>query len=73
MPEPMENALRQSEERYRLLAEQVTDGILVADSHGRYVDANHAGCEMLGYKLEELLALSIPDVLVPDELQRLPA
>ena len=66
------SALRQSEERYRLLAEQVTDGIFVADSHGRYVDANSAGCEMLGYKLEELLALSIPDVLVPDELQRLP-
>ena len=67
------SALRQSEERYRLLAEQVTDGIFVADSHGRYVDANRAGCEMLGYKLEELLALSVPDVLAPDELQRLPA
>jgi PAS domain S-box-containing protein len=67
------SALRQSEERYRLLAEQVTDGIFVADRHGRYLDANRAGCEMLGYKLEELLALSIPDVLAPDELQRLPA
>jgi PAS domain S-box-containing protein len=28
---------------------------------------------MLGYKPEELLALSIPDLLTPDELQRLPA
>lgn len=67
------SALRQSEERYRLLAEQVTDGIFIADSHGRYVDANQAGCEMLGYNREELLALSIPDVLAPDEIQRLPA
>jgi PAS domain S-box-containing protein len=66
------SALRHSEERYRLLAEQVTDGIFVIDSHGRYLDANRAGCEMLGYKLEELLALSVPDVLVPDELQKLP-
>ena len=67
------SALRQSEERYRLLAEQVTDGIFVTDSQGRYLDANLAGCEMLGYKLEELLALSVPDVITPDEHQRLPA
>jgi len=67
------SALRQSEERYRLLAEQVTDGIFVTDSQGRYLDANRAGCEMLGYKLEELLALSVPDVITPDEHQRLPA
>jgi len=67
------SALRQSEERYRLLAEQVTDGIFVIDSHGHYLDANRAGCEMLGYKLEELLALRVPDVITPDELPKLPA
>jgi PAS domain S-box-containing protein len=66
-------ALRESEQRYRSLAEQVADGIFVADSQGRYVDANRAGCEMLGYTREEFLALSIPDLLAPDELQRLPA
>jgi PAS domain S-box-containing protein len=66
-------ALGESEQRYRWLAEQVVDGIFVADSQGRYVDANRAGCEMLGYTREELLTLSIPDLLAPDELPRLPA
>jgi two-component system CheB/CheR fusion protein len=64
--------LRTSEERYRGLAEQLVDGIFVTDSQGRYVDANSAGCDMLGYALEELKTLTIPDVLAPGELPKLP-
>jgi len=67
-----ERALRASEQRYRGLAEQVNDGIFVSDSHGRYVDANDAGCEMLGYTLEELKTLTIRDLMSPDEFPRLP-
>ena len=67
-----EEALRDSEERYRGLAEQMTDGIFVTDSEGRYVDANRAGCEMFGYTLEELKTLTVRDVIPADELQRLP-
>jgi PAS domain S-box-containing protein len=62
----------QNEERYRTLAELATDGIFVTNSEGRYVDANRAGCEMLGYTREELLTLHIPDVLSPEELVKLP-
>jgi len=65
-------AVRASEDRYRGLAEQVFDGIFVADSQGRYVDANRAGCEMLGYTLDELKTLTIPDVVATDERLRLP-
>jgi PAS domain S-box-containing protein len=64
-------ALRQSEERYRQLAEQIPDGIFLADSQGRYVDANRAGCAMLGYTLEELKRLGFSDVLAPEELPKL--
>jgi PAS domain S-box-containing protein len=67
-----EEALRESQERYRRLAEQVSDGIFVTDSQGRYVDANRAGCEMFGYTLEELKTLTIRDVIDPEELQKLP-
>jgi CheY-like chemotaxis protein len=67
-----EAALRASEQRYRSLAEQVFDGIFIADSGGRFIDANRAGYEMLGYTFEELRALSLPDALAPDELRRLP-
>jgi len=47
------------------------DGLFVADSHGRYVDVNPAGCRMLGYSREDLLQLSLADVVDPSELQRL--
>lgn len=64
--------LRLSEARFRTLAEQATDGIFVSDAQGRYVDVNDAGCAMLGYSREELLALSIVDVVAPWELERVP-
>ncbi|HEY7391125.1 MAG TPA: ATP-binding protein [Bryobacteraceae bacterium] len=64
-------ALRANEQRYRSLAEQVSDGIFVVDNEGRYIDANRAGYEMLGYTLEELRTLSLWDVLAADEVRRL--
>jgi PAS domain S-box-containing protein len=68
----VEAKLRDSEERYRGFAEQVSDGIFVADVEGRYVDANRAGCKMFGYTLEELKSITVGDVLDPSELARLP-
>ncbi|HKF65414.1 MAG TPA: PAS domain S-box protein, partial [Vicinamibacterales bacterium] len=67
-----EQRLRSSEERYRGLAEQLVDGIFVTDADGRYLDANRAGCDMLGYSLEEIKTLTVPDVLAPAELWKLP-
>ncbi|MHB8078092.1 MAG: PAS domain S-box protein [Candidatus Krumholzibacteriia bacterium] len=65
------NDLRAGEERYRLLVEQAEDGIFVSDAHGRYLDVNSAGARMLGYARDELLTLSIPDVIEPAERLRL--
>ena len=66
-----EEALRRSEERYRLLVEQASDGIFVSDARGRYVDVNSAGCEMLGYTREEILQRTIADVVAPEEVPRI--
>jgi diguanylate cyclase (GGDEF)-like protein/PAS domain S-box-containing protein len=57
-----EQSLRASEERYRTLVEQASDGIFIANSAGQYVDVNPAGCKMLGYSREELLQLTMCDV-----------
>ena len=38
-----------SENHFRLLVEQASDGIFIADAQGKYVDVNSAGAEMLGY------------------------
>ena len=67
-----EEAVRESETHFRALVEQASDGIFIADSNGRYIDVNTAGAEMLGYTREELLQLSIADVVTKDEIERIP-
>jgi PAS domain S-box-containing protein len=62
-----EAALTASESQWRLLVEQAADGIFSTDCTGRFLAANQAGCQMLGYSLEELLLLSIHDIHPPEE------
>ncbi len=59
----VEEALRESESRYRILIEQASDGILIADSRGNIVDVNKNGCAMLGYNREEMLRLSLINLI----------
>ncbi len=67
----VEESLRKSEEHFRSLVEQAADGIFVADSQGNYIDVNSAGCSMLGYSREEILKLTLKDILDPAEIPRL--
>ena len=41
-------------------------------SRGKYTDVNSAGVEMLGYTREEILKLSLTDILASEEAARLP-
>ena len=65
-----ELALKASESHFRMLVEQASDGIFMADASGRYTDVNRAGAEMLGYSKEELVRLAISDVVVSEEIPR---
>ncbi len=67
-----EQALEQSEIKYRTLVQQASDGIFIVTPDGRYTEANEAGCRMLGYTREELLAMQLRDVVDPDEPSRIP-
>ncbi|MGG9961967.1 PAS domain S-box protein [Ferruginibacter sp. SUN106] len=58
--------LLHSEEQYRSLIQQASDGIFIADPSGRYIDVNESGCKALGYSKEEFLKLSIKDLVVMD-------
>jgi PAS domain S-box-containing protein len=64
-------ALRESEQKYRMLFEQATEGIFVTDAHARILDVNPAGCQLTGYSREELIGLEAADLVVPDEVLRL--
>lgn len=58
-----EDALRQSEVRFRILVENAADAFLLFDAaSGRIVDANRRACENLGYSHEELVTLSSMDI-----------
>ena len=65
-----EAALRASESHFRMLIEQASDGIFLADSRGRYIDVNTAGAAMLGYTRGEVLQLGITDIVVPEQVPR---
>ena len=57
--------LKESEERYRAVVEQAAEGILLIDvDTKRVLEANAAYQDLLGYSLEEILQLSLYD-LVP--------
>jgi HTH-type transcriptional regulator, bacterioopsin transcriptional activator and related proteins len=43
----------------RSVIDTLPDAALVADSHGRYVAANHAAAPLTGYTLSELVCLSV--------------
>ncbi len=66
-----ESALKASENHFRMLVEQASDGIFVSDEHGRYTDVNSAGAELLGYSKAEILQMSIADVVAREEVSRI--
>jgi PAS domain S-box-containing protein len=65
-----EEAVRESEERYRVVFEGASEGILVADLGTRgFLYPNPAICRMLGYTEQELTAMSVSDIHPKDALE----
>lgn len=57
-----EEALSESEQRFRTLVEQATDALFVVDTDGQLIDVNQEACHTLGYHREELLQLAVADI-----------
>jgi diguanylate cyclase (GGDEF)-like protein/PAS domain S-box-containing protein/putative nucleotidyltransferase with HDIG domain len=57
-----EEALRESEEKYRGIFDESIATVYVFDAKKNFINANQAGLDLLGYSREELLHMSIPDV-----------
>ena len=65
-------AQHESDERFRILVEQASDGIFIADPQGNYVDVNPSGCKMLGFTQDEILKLNMQDLVDSDEQKKTP-
>ncbi|MBE9169401.1 EAL domain-containing protein [Pleurocapsales cyanobacterium LEGE 06147] len=60
----MEKALRESEERYRAIVRQISEGIFLVDANTKQiVEANPSYCNLLGYSSAEIIGLRLYDVV----------
>ena len=61
-----EDALRESEERYRMLAETASDAIVTVDAQGRVLFVNEAAGEIFGYSPPEMLGQNLSMLMAAD-------
>ena len=65
--ERAEEALRESEERFRNVFENAASGILIADVNRCYLAVNDRFCEITGYSREQLLTMGCGQIVHPDD------
>lgn len=63
-----EDAIRESEERYRALFDRSLDCVFLCDFEGNFIDANQAVLDLLGYHREDIPTLTFATLLTEDQL-----
>ncbi len=64
--------LIKSEENFRTLIEQASDGIFISDKAGDYVVVNNNACTLTGFTREELLQKNIRDLIDKNDIAQTP-
>ena len=67
-----EQRLLASEEKYRVLVEEASDGIFISDETGRFITVNASACKLCQCKEEDLLQMTIYDFFVAEDVKRKP-
>jgi PAS domain S-box-containing protein len=62
-----DEALRESEQSFRELAENANDGILIATQEANVVFANRRAADITGYSTDELVKITARDAVAPAE------
>ncbi|MEO7538757.1 MAG: EAL domain-containing protein, partial [Pyrinomonadaceae bacterium] len=63
-----DDAVRDSEARYRQLFENANDIIYVHDLEGNYISINKVAERVLGYTRDEAMSLNMTDIMAPEHL-----
>ena len=66
-----EEALRESEERFRLLAETTNDLVCLHELDGRYLYVSPSSERLLGYAPDELVGTNPYDLIHPEDIPRI--
>lgn len=64
-------ALLQSEEQFRDAFNAAAQGMVICNLDSQFIDVNPALCNIIGYSSDELLQMSIFDIIHPEEADRL--
>ncbi|MEE9913320.1 MAG: PAS domain S-box protein [Deltaproteobacteria bacterium] len=67
----MVDAIRQSEERYRTIIEQMADGYFEVDLKGRFTFVNEAQSANLGYTREEMIGMQTRQYVAGEKVREL--
>ena len=62
-----EQALRESETRFRKIFDHAATGIAITDCAGRFVQCNATYCGLTGYTQAELAATEFPELIHPED------
>ena len=65
-----DEALRESEEKYRTLVETAQEGLGIVDPDENILFCNRAYGRLLGYETEELIGLNLQHLTVPEEFAK---
>ncbi|MDN4164556.1 PAS domain S-box protein [Cytophagales bacterium LB-30] len=58
-----ERRLKESEQKFKSLFKNSSVAKILVDTHGNYLDVNDSACELLGYSFEELMMMSISQII----------
>lgn len=61
-------AIRESEQRFRLAFDEAPIGVALVGLDGRFVRVNNALCEIVGYPRDELTSLTFQAITHPDDI-----
>ena len=63
------NVIKKSEKKYRSYIDNAPDGVFIFDETGHYIEVNQAASRITGYSKNELLKMSILDILQKESIE----